>query len=355
MKVNIIGGGIIGNSLAYHLSTKSNVEVTVYERDKTYNESSFARSCGGLRAQYSTATNVDMSNYSIDFIKNNTTVDFTPNGYLMLFGHNQKNDCDSTTLLQRKHGASTISIPPYDLQNEYGFSYINTDDIYRGCLTVDGSEGWIDPTTLHSWFKKTAQQNGVQYEYADGRERKHNADAVVITCGCWSGEVGKHFGLDIPVVPHKHTVFNVTTSKPVIKDLPLVADLTTGVYLRPEGEGYIVGYDGNGDLESRDLEPDYNSWDEVWEKLYHRFPTIFDEARMTGAWAGYYDHSTIDNNAIIDSDDKFYFATGFTGRGLMHSPAVGLVLSQMILGENLEFNIDSYKLNRNPDIEKYVI
>ena len=60
---------------------------------------------------------------------------------------------------------------------------------------------------------------------------------------------------------------------------------------------------------------DWNSWDEVWEHLYR--PTVFDEAKMTGAWAGYYDASKIDNNAIIDVRNKYYFATGFTGRGLM--------------------------------------
>ena len=76
---------------------------------------------------------------------------------------------------------------------------------------------------------------------------------------------------------------------------------------------------------------------------------------MTGAWAGYYDASTIDNNAVIDVRDKYYFATGFTGRGLMHSPAVGLTLSQMVLDKPLTFNIESYRLKRNPQVEKYVI
>jgi len=76
---------------------------------------------------------------------------------------------------------------------------------------------------------------------------------------------------------------------------------------------------------------------------------------MESAWAGYYDTSTIDNNAIIDNVDNIYIATGFTGRGLMHSPAVGLTLSEMISNKRLTFNIESYKLQRIPNIEKYVI
>ena len=350
MKVNVIGGGIIGVSTAYHLA-KAGCDVTVIERDRAYQESSFARSCGGFRAQYFTKTNIQMSNYSIDFVKNNTNVEFTPNGYLMLFNPDQRSDCDYSHQLQVANNAKTVSLTPAEVSSM--FDYIYTDDLYRGCITVDGSEGWADPTTLHKWYRDNTECTTV---YQDGRDYDHSdADAVVIASGCWSYKVGKNFGLEIPVRPHKHTVFHVNTAKPVYKDMPLIADLTTGVYLRPEGQGYIVGYDGNGDFNSNDLEPDYNSWDEVWEHLYHRFPEVFDEAKMTGAWAGYYDASTIDNNAIIDQRDKYYFATGFTGRGLMHSPAVGLTLSEMVLNKPLTFDISAYRLGRNPDMEKYVI
>lgn len=350
MKVHVIGGGIIGMSTAYHL-VQAGAQVTVFEIDKGYTESSFARSCGGFRAQYFTKTNVQMSTYSIDFLKNRTDVDFTPNGYLMLFGKDQKADCDASTMLQRSEGASTVAMTPQEVCNM--FDYLNVEDLYRGCITTDGTEGWADPTTVHKWFKDNTDCDIV---YKDGTLADHSeADAVVITAGCWSANVGKKFGLEIPVRPHKHTVFSVSTAKPVNKDMPLVADLVTGVYLRPEGNGYIVGYDGNGTYDSEDLEPNWNSWDEVWMHLYHRFPTVFDEAKMTGAWAGYYDSSTIDNNAIIDNNDKYYFATGFTGRGLMHSPAVGLTLSEMVMGKDTTFDISAYRLGRNPDIEKYVI
>ncbi len=181
------------------------------------------------------------------------------------------------------------------------------------------------------------------------------ADYIVLVCGCWTNEVAEHFKINIPVKGHKHTVFNVSTQIEQLRNLPLVADLVTGVYLRPEGEDYIVGYDGNGEWSSDDLNPNYNSWNEIWEHLYHRFPNVFDAAKMEGAWAGYYDTSTIDNNAIIDNVNNIFFATGFTGRGLMHSPAVGLTLKQMILKEKLTFNIEALKLNRNPNFEKYVI
>ena len=89
MKVNIIGGGIIGMSTAYHLAVK-NVDVTIFEKDKIFDTASFGRSCGGARCQFFTRENILLSRYSLDFIKNQTSVDFTPNGYLMLFGEDQQ-------------------------------------------------------------------------------------------------------------------------------------------------------------------------------------------------------------------------------------------------------------------------
>lgn len=351
-KVNIIGGGIIGMSVAYHIADKA--DVTVYELDKAYSQSSFARSCGGLRSQFSTDTNIEMSKYSIDFIKNTTKIHFTGNGYLMLFDEKQKSDHDESIILQQKLGASTQSLDKNQLLELH--PYLNVDDVYRGCTTTDQSEGWIDPIALHTYYKENAIAKGAKIVYANGLEIDHSdADNVVIASGCWTGKVAEKFNLNIPVVGHKHTVYNVTTEKPVLQKLPLVADLITGMYLRPEGNGYIVGYDGNGEYNSDNLDPDYSSWDKVWELLYHRFPEHFDAAKVTGAWAGYYDKSTLDDNAIIDNVGKYYFATGFTGRGLMHSPAVGLVMSELILDKNLSFDISTYKLNREPKLEKYVI
>ena len=100
MKVNIIGGGIIGMSTAYHLAAK-NVDVTIFEKDKIFDIASFGRSCGGARCQFFTRENILLSRYSIDFIKNQTSVDFTPTGYLMLFGEVQQEDFEYSTALQQ--------------------------------------------------------------------------------------------------------------------------------------------------------------------------------------------------------------------------------------------------------------
>jgi glycine/D-amino acid oxidase-like deaminating enzyme len=351
MKVDIIGGGIIGMSTAYHLAVQ-NVDVTVFEKDKRFDVASFGRSCGGTRCQFFTKENILLSQYSISFIKNQTSVDFTPNGYLMLFGEDQQEDHRHSTKLQQELGATTKTLTPVELKELY--PWITVDDVYRACYTDDGSEGWIDPYSLHTWFKDEAKKLGIKFVWEDGIQQ-HDCDAIVIAAGCWTGEVAKKWNIDIPVKGQKHTVYNILTETEHIPTMPLVADLITGVYWRPEGEGYIVGYEGNSEWDSEDLEPNWDKWEETWQLLYHRSPSLFEGVKTNSAWAGYYDTNIIDSNAIIDHVDNIYFATGFTGRGLMQSPAVGLSLSNMILGETPKFNLDNYKLDRKPLIEKYVI
>ena len=353
MTIRIIGGGIIGMATAYHLSVRGERPV-VYEIDRAYETASFARSCGGLRSQFSTPGNILMSRYSIEFIKATTNVPFTPNGYLLLFDESRRGDHDQTLALQQDLGASTRSLSPNELAQL--FPDMHVGDLYRGCLTTDSSEGWIDPVVLHGWYRDQCRGAGVDIRYGDYRDdRFASSDTIIITAGFWTRDIACRFGVDVPVQGEKHTVFQVQTARPQLTDCPLVADLESGVYFRPEGNGYIAGYDGNNEGEAEDLEPNWPSWDQVWEKLYHRFPTLFDAAKMTGAWAGYYDSSTLDHNAIIDCHNNIHVATGFTGRGLMHSPAVGLAVTEQVLGMAPSFDLSGYRLGRDPLQEKYVI
>lgn len=351
-KVHIIGGGIIGMSIAYHLSDEA--EVVVFEKDTSYADASFARSCGGFRSQFTTETNIQMSRFSTDFIRGETDVDWTPNGYLMLFNNAQREEARKSFDLQRRLGADTVFLEDFELDKR--FPYVDSSRFSCGVASMKGQEGWVDPTELHKWFKTAAVARGVTIKKQDGLRVDHDdADAIVIAAGWKSGEVADNWGIKVPVKGHKHTVFNVSTEREVISNMPLVADMEGLIYLRPEGNGYIIGSELNGEWNSDDLEPNWNSWETIWEAAYNLMPNVFDTARMEGAWAGYYDASTLDNNAIIDNVGRFYIASGFTGRGLMHSPSVGLAVSEMVLDKDPTFDLSSYSLNREPNAEQYVI
>ena len=114
--------------------------------------------------------------------------------------------------------------------------------------------------------------------------------------------------------------------------MPLTGDLTSGVYWRPEGGEYLAG-SAISTFDAKDLEPDWSHFEElVWPALAKRVP-IFEELKLTGAWAGYYDCNKLDNNAVVGKHPKYenvYMASGFTGRGLMQAPGIGRALTELI-------------------------
>ena len=131
--------------------------------------------------------------------------------------------------------------------------------------------------------------------------------------------------------------------------MPLSGDLTTGVYWRPEGGEYLAGspisvFDAN------DLEPAWNDFEElVWPALAKRIPA-FEELKLTGGWAGYYDCNRLDNNAVVGKHPKYdnvYMASGFTGRGLMQAPGIGRALTELITtGSYQTIDISDFAVER---------
>jgi len=140
-------------------------------------------------------------------------------------------------------------------------------------------------------------------------------------------------GLDLPVRPRKRFVYVFDCRTP-IPGLPLLID-PSGVYVRPEGSGFICGVSPpeDADPDCLDLEIDYAPFEEViWPTLAHRIPA-FEAIKLVRAWAGHYDYNTLDQNAILGPHPEvanFYFANGFSGHGLQQSPAVGRALSELI-------------------------
>ena len=153
---------------------------------------------------------------------------------------------------------------------------------------------------------------------------------------------------DIPVEPQKHTVFRVKCPT-YIKEMPLTGDLTTGVYWRPEGGEYLAGSPLSV-FGADDLEPAWNDFEElVWPALAKRIPA-FEELKLTGGWAGYYDCNRLDNNAVVGKHPKYdnvYMATGFTGRGLMQAPGIGRALTELITtGSYQTIDISDFAVER---------
>ena len=198
---------------------------------------------------------------------------------------------------------------------------------------------------FHGALKSKAIELGAEFIKGEVKNISEiKAKVIISAAGCWT----KKLLDDIPVVPQKHTVFRVKCPKH-IPDMPLIGDLTTGVYWRPEGKEYLAG-SPNSIFDAEDLEPAWNDFEElVWPALAKRIPA-FEELKLTGGWAGYYDCNKLDNNAVVGKHPKYenvYIASGFTGRGLMQAPGIGRALTELITsGSYQSIDISSFAVER---------
>ena len=364
--VVVIGGGIIGAATAYFLS-KEGRKVKVIERDPTYKQASFPLSLGGFRRQFYQKENILLGKFAREFISQipellktennpNPTASMVPNGYLLMFGPEHAEEQYRALENHKTCDAGTKNIKGSELTKV--FPYINNEGIETATYTDDKIEGWIDPFMFHGALKGKAIE--LEAEFIKGEVKSISeikAKIIISAAGCWTNELLS----DIPVVPQKHTVFRVKCPKH-IPEMPLIGDLTTGVYWRPEGKEYLAG-SPNSVFDAEDLEPAWNDFEElVWPALAQRIPA-FEELKLTGGWAGYYDCNKLDNNAVVGKHPKYenvYLATGFTGRGLMQAPGVGRALTELITTGSYQtidlncFAVDRV-LNKKERVEPYVL
>ncbi|MEP3247850.1 MAG: FAD-binding oxidoreductase [Sneathiella sp.] len=355
----IIGGGVIGSSIAYFLSANapSGMRIAVIEKDPTYQTGSTARSAGGIRQQFSTPENIRMSCFAADFLKSinqHLAIDETPvdvgfqeKGYLFLAQEPQIPVLYSNHEAQIRESVSVQLLDPDDLQRAY--PWMNVDDLAGGSFGQEG-EGWLDPYGLNQAFRKKAVSQGVTFlkDEAFGLEmqgRKVQSvllkQAGTVRCGTLinaagvlASTVAEWAGIDLAVRPKKRFVYSFSCRTDVT-GCPLTVD-PSGVYFRPEGHQFITGCspDPSDDPDCLDFDVNYGWFEEhIWPILAHRVPA-FEAIKMESAWAGHYAYNLLDQNAVLGPHPdigNFVFANGFSGHGLQQSPAVGRAISEIVL------------------------
>ena len=373
--VAIVGGGVIGSAIAFFLKGVTGFpgSVLVVERDPGYTEASTSRSVGGIRQQFSTAENIEMSLYGARFLKSigdHLAVDgevpaisFVEQGYLFLATDAGASVLRANHALQSRLGADIALLSQDELAGR--FPWLNVEDIAAGTLGLS-NEGWVDPYGLLQAFRRKARSLGVRYE-ADtvvGIERRGarvsavtlreggrtDCGTIVNAAGAWAPEIAAMAGIDLPIRPRKRFVYVFDCRTP-IATAPLTID-PTGVYFRPEGAAFIGGVSPpeDRDPDCFDLEVEYELFEElVWPTLAHRVPA-FAAIKLQRAWAGLYDYNTFDQNAILGPHPEvgnFLFANGFSGHGLQQSPAVGRALAEWIAhGRSLSLDLRRFSYDR---------
>ncbi len=357
--VVIIGGGVIGSAIAYFLSADAGFrgKVAVVERDPGYMASSSSLSASAIRQQFGTRPNIRMSAFGITFLREAkerlrvedeaADIGLREPGYLVLGSPDHLGTFEARHEVQRAEGVAVEMI--YRPALGARFPWLNSDDLAVGSLGTS-DEGWFDGPALHQAFRRKARTQKVSYLHGEvaalatsaaGRieavqlasGERIGCGTVVNAAGAWSGHVARMAGIALPVMPRKRCVF-VFDSPEKIAGAPFVLD-PSGVWLRPEGHLYICGVTPETENEPDDfsLDVDHELFDDViWPALAHRIPG-FERLRLLRAWAGHYDYNVFDHSAILGRHPEhpnFVLAAGFSGHGMMHAPAAGLSIAELI-------------------------
>uniref|UniRef100_A0A8C1TB29 FAD-dependent oxidoreductase domain-containing protein 1 n=1 Tax=Cyprinus carpio TaxID=7962 RepID=A0A8C1TB29_CYPCA len=377
--VVIVGGGVVGWSIAYWLKMKARVRdglrVLVVEKDPTYSQASTVLSCGGIRQQFSLKENIMLSLFSAHFMKNINNhlcvvnedpvdLQFNHSGYLFLASEKSAHIMEENYRTQRYVGAKVALLSPSQLKER--FPWMNTEGVALASLGLE-NEGWFDPWSLLNALRRKAVSMGVYQCFGEvtvcqiitkllhdvrmpnSLEYQPVECAVVVNAaGANSGKIASMLGIGLgpkesvsgvplPVEPRKRFVYVVHCPDGPGLDTPFLIDYS-GVYCRREGLGgnYITGMspEETEEPDISNLDVDHEFFQEkVWHRLAHRIPA-FEQLKVSNAWAGFYDYNTFDQNGIIGLHPlvpNMYFATGFSGHGLQQSPAVGLAVAELIL------------------------
>ena len=360
--VVIVGGAMHGSALAWWLTQMSGFQgsVLVVERDPSYEFASTSHTNSCIRQQFSSETNIRISQFGAEFIRNFRSFmgddPDVPELALHSFGYLYLADdpgfaaqLQQAQQVQVSLGAQTRHMSRDEIAAAYPFYQL--DDILAGNHnTVD--EGYFDGGTMFDWFKRMARKQGVTYLHDEAVAMTLNAQGSkvesvtlksgeTIACGTVvnaSGpralETARMAGIELPVHPRKRYSYVFDAAEPLAQTLPLTID-PSGVHVRSEGRYYLAGCppDEDPDVAYDDFGFDQSLWEnKVWPAIAHRVPA-FERVKVINQWVGHYAYNTLDQNAIVGPHSRvgnFLFVNGFSGHGLQQAPAIGRGLAEWI-------------------------
>jgi sarcosine oxidase subunit beta len=351
--VVIIGGGIVGSSIAWHLTEAGCQNVLVIERESAQGKGSTGKSMGGVRAQFSTPVNIQMSLYSIPFYASfderlGHPAGYRPQGYL--FAATRQSHLDYLRANFEKQTSLGLKTARLLSAGEIKamLPLLRSDDIVGGSFC--STDGFVDPYSAMNGFManaiekgatlwKKTEVTGISHDTKgiSGVEtgRGHVATRTVVNAaGAWSAQVAKMAGIDLPVEPLRRMLVPSEPFEEFPQSVPMIIDMSNGFHFRPEGRGFLMAWNDPEETPGykTDFEPAFV--EKILVLAANRVP-IFENLPVNPkkAWAGLYEMSP-DHHAILGPVaglPGFFLANGFSGHGVMHAPATGKILSDLIL------------------------
>jgi sarcosine oxidase subunit beta len=367
-EVVIIGSGIVGSSVAYHLAQQGCTNVLVIEREAHQGKGSTGKSMGGVRAQFATPVNIQMSRYSIDFFSRFDEVvghpaDYRAHGYLF---------CATTErhleyLKTNRKRQSALGVKNVELVSREDIAkfvpQLRVDDILGG--TFCQTDGFVDPHSVMMGFMLNARERGVRLwldTQVTGIEVERGAGTagvssdpgsttsritgvmttrgrvstpiVVNAAGAWAAEVARFAGSELPVEPLRRQLVPTEPFDGLPQRFPMVIDMSTGFHFRREGKGILLAWNDPEETPGFKTDFDPGFVEKILTRAADRVPLLAEaEVNPRRAWAGLYE-MTPDHHAVIGPAPDvagLYFVNGFSGHGVMHSPASGRITADLIL------------------------
>ena len=347
-EIVIIGGGIIGVSIAYYLAKMGAPEVLLLEKG-LMGEGSTGKCAGGIRTQFSTEINIRFSQLSIEVFKGFKTEfgvdpEFRSVGYLFLAASKDHWEIlNSMNQRMQQMGIRVDLLKPSGIAEMWPF--LRVDDLFGGSYTIN--DGYAGPYEVLQGFIRGARRLGavlkegveiVNIHTSDRRVQavetaqgeKITTSVIINAAGPYAARVAAMVGLDLPVRPLRRQIFFTDSFEAIPPLIPMIIDLEYGWYMRREGKGLLLA--GPQDNESSfNTQVDFEAYEWTAERALYRVPAL-ETARIVRGWAGLYELSP-DHHGIIGSFPEikgFVCANGFSGHGFQHSPAVGMLVAELI-------------------------
>jgi sarcosine oxidase, subunit beta len=354
-EVVIIGAGVIGASVAYHLAQKGCESVLVLERNREAGGGSTSRATGGFRAQFGSEINVRLSLLSREKLLRfeedlGVYPGYLPYGYLFLAGDGEQLDAlRAAQDVQRAAGLKEArEVTPSEIEEIN--PAIRTDGLVGGIFCP--TDGFIRPMEILRGYVEGAARLGVHFEYSvecagfelDGSGRISTvrtsggdvaAGEVVNAAGAWAAPVAREAGLDLPVEPLRRQAAVTYPFDLLPEEMPMTIFAEDGFHLRVREGRVLILWPDEPDV----ADPFDQSVDDAW------LGTVFEMARSRvpclrhasidreSCWAGLYEMSP-DGHAMLgraQQVENLYLANGSSGHGVMHSPAIGQLLAEIML------------------------
>ncbi|WP_435075412.1 NAD(P)/FAD-dependent oxidoreductase [Halorubrum sp. HHNYT27] len=357
MDVLVCGGGIVGLAAAYELADRG-ADVVLCERG-SLGAGSTARAAGGIRSQFSTRVNVELSLASKPVWNSfeerfGVDIGLRKNGYVFLARTEESADqFRENVAMQRELGTASELLTPAEAADHcpgidpepfVAATYNPDDGVADPNLAVQGyaaaaREAGVDirtKTAVTAVHRDAGRVVGVDLDTAGGTEQMAT-DCVVNAAGAWAAQVGRLAGVELPISPRRRQIAVVEPSTPVPESAPLTIDLDTGSYFRPERDdialvgGHFADADPDADPDRYDEGLDINWAAEAVERAGAYTDYFGPETRIRRGWAGLY-AVTPDHHPIVETSiPGLVTAAGFSGHGFQHAPATGRIVADLVL------------------------